>query len=106
MDESLHIWNVATAQSQKKFKGPGSDVVQAIAVSPDGARIAAADSDGTVRIIEAETGTEVHSFRMASRHREKSRSPTVQTDGSWRVRVKTARKLTSGTRKRIVDPPV
>jgi WD40 repeat protein/predicted Ser/Thr protein kinase len=64
-DKSLQIWNVATAQLEKKFKGPGSHVFQAIAVSSDGARIAAADSDGSATIIETETGEEVHSFRMA-----------------------------------------
>jgi WD40 repeat protein/predicted Ser/Thr protein kinase len=66
LDESLQIWNVATAQIQKKLKGPGSEVVQAIAVSPDGSRIASADSDGSVRISDAETGEEVHSFRVAT----------------------------------------
>jgi eukaryotic-like serine/threonine-protein kinase len=65
LDDSLQIWNVATAQLRKKVKGPGSVVVQAIAVSPDGARIAAADSDGSARVIEAETGEEVHFFRVA-----------------------------------------
>ena len=65
-DESLRIWNVATAQLEKKFKGPGGLVIQAIAVSPDGARIAAADSDGNARIVETETGEEVRSFRMAA----------------------------------------
>jgi WD40 repeat protein/predicted Ser/Thr protein kinase len=65
LDESLHIWNVATARLLKKFKGPGSVVVQAIAVSPDGARIAAADSDGSASIIESETGKVVHAFRVS-----------------------------------------
>ena len=104
-DESLQIWNVATAQLQKKFKGPGSVVVQAIAVSPDGARIAAADADGNATIMEAATGAEVHSFRTAAGRRARSRWPTAPTDDSWRVRVKTARKLISGTRKRTVDRP-
>ena len=66
LEESLQIWNVATAQLLKKFKGPGSVVVQAIAVSPDGARIAAADSDGSATIIESETGKEVHAFRVST----------------------------------------
>jgi WD40 repeat protein/predicted Ser/Thr protein kinase len=65
LDESMQIWNVATAQLQKKFKGPGNEVIQAIAVSPDGARIAAADADGSASIIDSTTGEEVRSFRMA-----------------------------------------
>ena len=80
LDESLQIWNVATAQLEKKFKGPGSHCFQAIAVSPDGARIAAADSDGSARIIETETGEEVHSFRMATGIGEK-KSLAYSPDG-------------------------
>jgi WD40 repeat protein/serine/threonine protein kinase len=72
LDESLHIWNVATARRQNKFKGPGSVVAQAIAVSPDGAHIAAADADGSARIMEAATGALVHSFRTASTGETKS----------------------------------
>ncbi len=63
--ESLHIWNVATTRLQSKFRGPGRVVVQAVAVSPDGAHIAAADADGSAGIMEAATGAEVDSFRMA-----------------------------------------
>jgi WD40 repeat protein len=65
LDESLHIWGVATGQLQKKFKGPGREVIQAIAVSPDGALIAAANADGSAGLIDSETGKQVHSFRMA-----------------------------------------
>ena len=71
-DESLHIWNVATARLEHKFKGPGRVDTQAIAVSPDGARIAAADTDGSATILEAATGAEVHSFRMALAGEKKS----------------------------------
>jgi WD40 repeat protein len=63
-DESLHIWNIANARLEKKIKGPGT-IIQAIAVSPDGSRIAAAESGGSARIVEAATGAVVHSFRMA-----------------------------------------
>jgi WD40 repeat protein/predicted Ser/Thr protein kinase len=64
-DESLHIWNVATARLQHRFKGPGRIAIQAIAVSPDGARIAAGDADGRATIRDAATGAEVHAFGMA-----------------------------------------
>ena len=64
--ESLYIWNVATARLEHKFKGPGQIAIQAIAVSPDGARIAAWDADGSATVLDAATGAAVHSFRMAS----------------------------------------
>jgi WD40 repeat protein/predicted Ser/Thr protein kinase len=64
-ESSLQIWNVATGQLQKTFKGPGDLAVQALAVSPDGARIAAGDSDGRATITDAATGAVLHSFRMA-----------------------------------------
>jgi eukaryotic-like serine/threonine-protein kinase len=65
-DESLHIWNVATARRQNKVKGPGRGITQAVAVSPNGAYIAAADSDGSVSIMDSSTGASVQSFRMAA----------------------------------------
>jgi WD40 repeat protein/predicted Ser/Thr protein kinase len=71
-DERLHIWNVATARLASKLKGPGKVAVQAIALSPDGARIAAADADGSATIMEAATGAEVHTFRMAQVGAKKS----------------------------------
>jgi WD40 repeat protein/predicted Ser/Thr protein kinase len=64
MDNSLSVWNVTTARRRNKLKGPGGNYVQAIAVSPDGAHIAAADSLGAVTILEAATGAVVDSFPM------------------------------------------
>ncbi len=63
--DSLLIWNVASGQRHKTFKGPGGVAVLAIAVSPDGARIASADTDGHASIIDAATGALVHTFRVA-----------------------------------------
>jgi len=64
-DDSLRIWDVATAQLQRKLKGPRNVIFQAIAVSPDGAHIAAKDAGGNATIMEAATGAVVHSFRTA-----------------------------------------
>ena len=64
--------------AENKFKGPGSVVVQAIAVSPDGAHIAAADADGAASIMDAATGALVHSFRIGRRRRARSRWPTAR----------------------------
>jgi eukaryotic-like serine/threonine-protein kinase len=79
-DESLRIWNVATAQFEKKFRVPGSFVFQAMAVSPDGARIAVADSRGSATILETETGQEIHAFQVATNIGEK-KSLTYSPDG-------------------------
>jgi WD40 repeat protein len=70
-DDSLHIWNVATARHERKLKGAGI-IPLAIAVSPDGARIATADRDGSASITETATGERVHSFRIASGDGEKT----------------------------------
>jgi eukaryotic-like serine/threonine-protein kinase len=66
LDESLHVWNVATARRQSKWKSPGRVVIQALAMSPNGARIAVADADGSASIIDAATGAHLQSFRMAA----------------------------------------
>jgi WD40 repeat protein/predicted Ser/Thr protein kinase len=69
-DESLHVWNVATTRHERKFTGPGK-IPQAIAVSPDGAQIAAADAHGNASIVDSATGAIVHTFRIARRDGEK-----------------------------------
>jgi eukaryotic-like serine/threonine-protein kinase len=79
-DNSLHIWSVATGQPQKKLRWPGTNAIQTIAVSPDGAHIAAADADGLASIIEAATGRLVHSFRQVYGIGEK-RSLAYSPDG-------------------------
>jgi WD40 repeat protein len=63
--ESLIIWDVATARLEKEITRPGMGDIQAIAVSPDGARIAAAPFGRSPSILEAATGAEVHPLGMA-----------------------------------------
>lgn len=64
-DESLSLWSIATARRQRKFRSSGS-FIQAVAVSPDGAHIVAADGNGSAVIMDAATGEVVQSFKMAS----------------------------------------
>ncbi len=64
-DDFLRIWDVATAQLQRQFKGRTGVLFQGIAVSPDGAHIAVKDDGGNATIMEAATGAFVHSFRTA-----------------------------------------
>ena len=65
-DEALRIWNTATAKLEKELPLPESTTIQAIAVSPDGAYIAAADSNGNATIRATTTGAVVHSFRVTA----------------------------------------
>jgi WD40 repeat protein len=62
----LHIWDVATGRLGRRLKGPGRLAIQEIAVSPDGARIAAGDADGSAKVVDAATGAELYSFRIAA----------------------------------------
>jgi WD40 repeat protein len=71
-DRSLHIWNTTTAQLAKDLPGPGDTRIQAIAVSPDGASIAAADAEGNATIRTTTTGAVVYSLRVTSRGDKKA----------------------------------
>jgi len=80
-DESLHVWNVATARLEKTIKRSERGGILAIAVSPDGARIAAADAAASVRILEAATGAEVQSSGPAGPSGVVKRSLAYSPDG-------------------------
>jgi eukaryotic-like serine/threonine-protein kinase len=71
MDESVHIWSMATARKERTLKGPGATPV-AIAVSTSGRHIAIADAEERARIVELASGVNVQSFRMASRNAKSS----------------------------------
>jgi WD40 repeat protein len=62
-EDRLQIWDVATGRRRKEIRGPGK-ALQAVTVSPDGTRIAAADRGGRVSVMEVATGREVASFPM------------------------------------------
>jgi WD40 repeat protein len=72
LDESLHIWNVATGRLENKFKGLDRVPIRAVAVSSDGARIAAGYAGGSTTIMEAATGETVHSIRLAEKNCDKN----------------------------------
>jgi WD40 repeat protein len=62
-DARLQIWDVATARLRKALRGPG-DTLAAVAVSPDGARIAALAYNGKLSVSEVGTGEEVFHTAM------------------------------------------
>jgi eukaryotic-like serine/threonine-protein kinase len=79
-NDQLQVWDVASAPRLRVVKGPGK-VVLAITVSPDGARIAAVDIDGSVRITET-TGREVAFWRVDSGWVSK-KALAYSPDGRW-----------------------
>jgi WD40 repeat protein len=85
-EDRLTIWDFATGRPRKMLAGPGQTLA-ALAVSPDGARIAAQDLDGSLRIIEAESGREVVATRLPGRKpdtRAEIRSTLAYSpDGRW-----------------------
>ena len=62
-DSHLTIWDLATAKPKKVIAGPGVSLY-AIAVSPDGAQIAAEGNFGDLRIIDVASGQEVAAMRL------------------------------------------
>jgi WD40 repeat protein len=73
---SLHLWDVATGQSVRKFEGAGA--VRVVAFSPDGKLLAGAGADGIVRLWEVATGWLRHRFEG---HRAEVRSLAFAPDG-------------------------
>jgi WD40 repeat protein len=57
---SLHLWDVSTGQSVRKFEGAGA--VRVVAYAPDGKTLAAAGEDGVVGLWDAATGKLWHRF--------------------------------------------
>ena len=53
--ESVKFWNAATGQEERTFTG----LVERLALSPDGRRIACAAQSGRLRILDASTGKEL-----------------------------------------------
>jgi WD40 repeat protein len=78
-DGQLQIWEVATCRLRKVLRGPGR-ILSAVAVSPDGARIAAVAPGGPLSVVEVSTGREV--FRLDEK-RYGMRTVANSPDGRW-----------------------
>src|SRR5262249_43577240 len=63
-DDRLHVWNVAAARLRHTVHGPGP-AIQALAIAPDGVRIAAVTMEGAMSIVNAATGQEAVRWHLA-----------------------------------------
>jgi WD40 repeat protein len=79
-DDRLRIWDVATVQMRKEITGPGPRI-WSVAVSADGACIAAVDSDGNLGVSEFATGRTVFSTRLKGHWKPKPLA--YSPDGRW-----------------------
>src|SRR5262249_39004563 len=78
-DDQLQVWDVATARLRKAIRGPGRTLC-AVAVSPDGARIAALAFEGVLTVSKVATGRQIFQIEGGAQVRgELAYSP----DGRW-----------------------
>jgi len=73
-NDQLQIWDVGAAKLRKRLPSPGP-IVLTLAVSPDGARVAATTDTGKMKILDVATGQEI----LSGDHRLLGYSP----DGRW-----------------------
>src|SRR5262249_10358432 len=73
----LRIWDVATAQPRGSIQGPAGNLA-AVAVRPDGARIAAVSDRRTLSVVEVATGREVFRARQ-----QQTAGGAYSPDGRW-----------------------
>src|SRR5262249_39187449 len=79
-DDRLRLWDVATGTLRKEIPGPGPWILS-VAVSPDGAQIAARDWAGNLTVREVATGREVASVRLGGVGQMKGLA--FSPDGRW-----------------------
>jgi WD40 repeat protein len=63
-DRAVELWDVVAGTLLRTFDA-GAHPVTSVALSPDGARIAAGSSEGRVRVWDADTGALVHTFDVS-----------------------------------------
>jgi len=62
--DQIHIFDVATGKKLQSLEKPMS--IRCLSFSPDGTRVGAGGFDGLVRVWDAATGEEVHTFPLAA----------------------------------------
>src|SRR5262249_34745371 len=79
-DDRLRLWDVATGTRRKEIQGPGAWIL-AVAVSPDGAQIAARDWAGNLSVREVATGRQVAFAQLGGVGQMKGLA--FSPDGRW-----------------------
>jgi WD40 repeat protein/predicted Ser/Thr protein kinase len=79
-DGRLRLWDVATGKLRKELPGPGGPIL-AVAVSPDGAQIAAVGWNGILSVRDVTTGRQVASVKLGGEGQQKGLA--YSPDGRW-----------------------
>jgi WD40 repeat protein len=80
-DGRLRIWDVATGRPRPAIQTRPGATLHAVAVSPDGARIAVLEQGGEGAVWDVATGAEVVRLRMGAGH--DSKALAYSPDGQW-----------------------
>jgi WD40 repeat protein len=87
-DQSARVWDLSTGKEVKKLDvGPNMSDIRGLALSPDGKRILVGGArSNEVRLIELESGKEIHRFTLAAPARglSFSRDGRLAASGTWR----------------------
>ncbi|MCC7292110.1 MAG: protein kinase [Phycisphaerales bacterium] len=75
----IKVWNLSTGREQTTLRIDGGDV-GAVAISPDGTRVAAGSADGGLRLYDATTGFEISVLRG---HVDRVLAVTFSPEFSW-----------------------
>ena len=81
-DDDIRLWSADTAQHIWSLQGH-YHCVQDVAFSPQGKKVASASADGTARIWDVATGTELLSVEVTDISSEEVRAVAFSSDGKW-----------------------
>jgi WD40 repeat protein len=79
-DHQLHVWDVASGELRRVIKSPAKEILNKLAVTPDGRFAVTAGTDRLVRVFDLESGKVAKEF---AGHEGWIEAVAVSPDGKW-----------------------